>query len=112
MTKVMTQVKFTIEADIVAAFKARCTSEGASMASVIRGWMMAGQPIGAIKIKTVTRRHRRKAVVQIVSLLTSILDQEVGYRDAIPEQFEQRIESADHTCDQLAEAIACLEESF
>jgi len=112
MAKEMTQAKFTIESAIVSAFKARCAAEGVSMASVICQWMMAGQPENTVKIKTDTRPHRKKAVADTVSLLRDILGREEAYRDNIPEAFEQRIESAEHTCDQLADAIACLEEAF
>jgi len=108
----MTQVKFTIEAEIVSAFKARCAYEGISMASTICQWMKEGQPINAVKIKTQTRPHRRKAVTEIIRLLNVVLEEESSYRDNIPEQFEQRVEAADYACDQLVEAISCLEEVF
>ena len=112
MPKEMTQVKFTIESGIVSAFKARCASAGVSMASVISLWMLAGQPTNAARIRTDTRPHRRKAVAEIVRWLGDIMDRETDYRDAIPEQFGQRAEDADRACEQLAEAIACLEEAF
>ena len=112
MPNPMTQVKFTVESDIVSVFKARCASEGVSMASVIRQWMAAGQLAKAAKIKTDTRPHRRRAVLEIISLLNAIRELEAEYRDNIPEQFEQRCEAADHACDQLSEAIACLEDAF
>jgi hypothetical protein len=108
----MTQVKFTIEADILSAFKAQCASEGVSMASTICRWMNTSQPIKAVKIKMDTRQHRRKAVMEIVVLLTAVLEEESRYRDSIPEPFEQRIEAADYACDQLADAISSLEEAF
>ena len=96
----------------MSAFKARCKSEGVSMASVVSGWMAGGQPINPQKAKTDTRGHRRKAVAQISKMLADIEDSEARYRDAIPEQFEQRYDAAEHACDQLAEAIAALEEAF
>lgn len=105
-------MKFTIEADVVAAFKAQCASEGVSMASTICRWMKTGQPIKTVKIKMDTRRHRRKAVTEIIGLLNTLLEEESRYRDNIPEQFEQRIEAADCVCDQLADAISSLEEAF
>jgi len=40
------------------------------------------------------------------------LDNEPSYRDNIPEQFEQRIETANHACEQLEEEIACLEDAL
>ena len=105
-------MKFTIEADIVSTFKAQCASEGVSMAATICRWMKTGQPIKAVKIKMVTRRHRRKAALEIVGLLNDLLEEESRYRDSIPEQFGQRIEAADYACDQLADAISSLEEAF
>ena len=105
-------MKFTIEADIVSAFKAQCASEGVSMAAAICRWMKTSQPFKAVKIKMDTRRHRRKAVAEIVGLLNALLAEESRYRDSIPEQFGQRIEAADYACDQLADAISSLEEAF
>ena len=82
------------------------------MAATICRWMRTGQPIKAIKIKTDTRRHRRKAVMEIIELLNAILGGESRYRDNIPEQFEQRVEAAEYACDQLSDAISSLEEAF
>jgi hypothetical protein len=108
----MTQIKFTIEADIVTAFKARCAAEGISMTSVIRRWMEVGTTIKGVEINTTTRPHRRKAVKNIIVSLNGIMDAEAKYRDSIPEQFEQRIDDAENACDMIAEAITCLEEVF
>ena len=82
------------------------------MDSVICRWMLTSQPKKAVKIQTDTRRHRRKAVMEIAGLLNTLLEEESKYRDNIPEQFEQRVEAADYACDQLADAISCLEEAF
>jgi len=108
----MAQVKFTIEAGIISKFKSRCAYEGVSMTSVIRQYMKNCQPTKDIKVKSLTRPLRRMAVMKVIGLLNNILDLETAYRDNIPEQFAQRYEAADHTCDQLSEAIACLEEAF
>ena len=112
MSDPMEQIKFTIESDTVSAFKARCRSEGVSMTSVIRQYMKTCQPAKGVKIKTDTRPLRRKAVSEIIGLLDSILQMEEQYRDNIPEQFQSRFESADLTCEQLSQAISCLEEAF
>jgi len=112
MSDAMTQVKFTIESDIVSAFKARCSGEGAGMASVIRQWMKTRRPARDMKADTLTRPRRRKAVIEIVGMLNDIMGAESDYRDSIPEQFAQRYEDADRACESLAEAIACLEEAF
>ena len=108
----MTQIKFTIESDIVATFKARCTSKGVSMTSVIRQWMSARQPTREVKATVLSRPKRRKAVVEIIGLLNEILEMEEQYRDSIPEQFAQRHEWSGHACEHLAEAIEYLEEAF
>ena len=112
MSDTMTQIKFTIEADIVSAFKARCATEGVSMASVVREWMKTGNPAKKTKTNHQTRPNRRKAVMEIISLLDDIMESEAEYRDSIPEHFTQRHESADNACELLAEAISCLEEAF
>jgi len=108
----MVQVKFTIDSDIVSAFKSKCMQEGVSMASQVRQFMEAGQPVKGIKTDALTRPLRRKAVRDIIDALNNIMAMEERYRDAIPEQFEQRHEAADRACEQLAEAIVCLEEAF
>lgn len=112
MPKQMTQVKFTIDSDVVAIFKDRCTAKGVSMASVIREWMINGRPTKGEKVKTSTRPQRRYAVDYCLSILNEVSDNEAEYRDNIPEQFEQRIEAAEHSCEQLSEAIACLEDVY
>jgi len=112
MGKEMTQVKFSIESDIVSAFKSRCAAGGVSMASVIREWMKTCQPTKEVEIKTVTRPQRREAVAVYIGILNGILDDESGYRDNIPEQFTQKYEAAEYSCDKLEEAISCLEEAY
>jgi len=112
MPTMMTQVKFTLEAGIVSAFKARCAAEGASMASVIRHWMTIGQPTKAAKMKTSTRPLRRKAVSEVICVLEKVLQEEEEYRDAIPEVFQTRRDTADLACEELEEAINCLITAF
>ena len=112
MANTMEQIKFTIESDIVSAFKTRCKLEGVTMTSVIRQYMKTSQPAKEAKIKTDTRPLRRKAVSEIISLLNGIMQMEEQYRDNIPEQFESRYESADQACEQLSQAISCLEDAF
>ena len=108
----MTQVKFTIETDIVSAFKVRCATEGVSMASTIRRWMQGRQPAKDFKVQVSTRGERKKAVARCVCVLNEVLEIETQYRDAIPEQFEQRYETADQACEQLEEAIGLLDDAY
>jgi len=112
MPKPTVQIKFTIEANTVSAFKARCALEGISMTSVISQFMKTAQPIKDIKVKTDTRPQRKKAVSEYIGLLENIMYNEERYRDAIPEQFESRFETADNTCEKLAEAISSLEDAY
>ena len=112
MGSMMTQVKFTIEADIVSAFKAGCASKGVSMTAVVRKWMNDLQPARDVNRGTLSRPKRRKAVAEVVELLNEVLETEEQYRDSIPEQFTQRYEVADHACERISEAIAALEEAF
>ena len=112
MLSTVTQVKFTIESEIVSEFKTRCASEGVSMTSVIREWMKTRRLAKKAKISVFTQPERRKAVLEIIDLLNKIMESESEYRENIPEHFEQRQEAADHACDMLAEAINCLEEAF
>ena len=112
MTEAMTQIKFTIEADIVAAFKSRCAAEGVSMASEVREWMKNKKPSKKIENDIQTRPQRRKTVQEIIILINGILEAETEYRDNIPEHFTQRYEAAENACDLLTEAISSLEEAF
>jgi len=112
MPNAMTQIKFTIESDIVSAFKTRCANQGVSMTSVVRQWMQTGCPATSAKTNIDTRPHRRKAVLEYIASLNNIMGMECEYRDNIPEQFAQRYETADRTCEQIAEALACLEDAY
>jgi hypothetical protein len=112
MLNEMTQIKFTIEADIVSAFKARCALDGVSMTAVIRQWMIGAKPQNATGIKTDTRPRRRKIVLELNGILENLLQGETEYRDAIPEVFEARRDIADWACGKLEEAISSLEEAF
>ena len=112
MSKPMVQVKFTIETDIVSVFKAHCASEGVSMASVISQFMKTSRPTKGTKIKIDTRPQRKNAVSEYIGFLESLMYNEEQYRDAIPKQFESRYETADHTCDLLAQAISNLEDAY
>jgi hypothetical protein len=112
MSKPMTQVKFTIDKDIVAAFKARCAAEDVSMASVISKWMKGGRSEKSVKIDADTRPKRRKMVLGMIDLLEELLQKEEAYRDAIPENFQSRYEAADQTCEQLSQAITCLGDAY
>ena len=112
MSSEMTQIKFTIESDIVSAFKVRCESEGVSMASVARRWITSGKPVKDTKAKIDTRPLRRKAVLETIVLLEMVLQAEEAYRDVIPEAFQTRLDRADWACGELEQAIDCLRNAF
>jgi hypothetical protein len=112
MTDKTTQVKFTLESDLVSAFKSRCASEGISMAAAIRHFMRAYRPVRDNSVKTLTRPQRRKAVAYTLEILNDVLSNEEEYRDAIPEHFTQRHDTADDTCEALTAAIERLEDAY
>jgi hypothetical protein len=82
------------------------------MTEAVRQWMVGRQPAGSMNLKTLSRSDRRKAVDEIIGLLTEVLDMEEQYRDLRPEQFAQWIEAAEQACAQLGEAIGLLEDAF
>lgn len=94
----MTQIKFTIESDIVSAFKSQCASGGVSMASEVRQFMKSSKPTRDTNMNMSTRGLRRKAVLKIIAMLNDIMLAESQYRDEIPEQFAQRYDAADQAC--------------
>jgi len=112
MSNMTTQIKFTIESDIVTAFKSRCLAADISMTSAIRQFMITYRPARGVKPKTLTRPLRKKTVMEIIDLLNNILELEEEYRDNIPEVFTQRYDAADLSCGRLEEAIDCLEDAY
>jgi hypothetical protein len=112
MSKQKVQVKFTIDSQIAAAFKAHCVAQNVSMASVISKFMDAHCPTRNTNFRIETRPQRRKTIAQIILLLEEILSMEELYRDSIPEQFETRYETASQACEQLDQAVSCLEEAY
>ena len=112
MPNTTTQVKFTMESGIVSEFKSRCMKEGVSMTSAVRQFMKTCRPAKEMKTKAMDRPSRRKAVADAIRLLNTVLELETDYCDRIPENFSQKQEDAEHACEQLAEAIACLEDAF
>ncbi|MDR2711954.1 MAG: hypothetical protein LBB91_02435 [Clostridiales bacterium] len=112
MPNTKVQVKFTIDSDVVANFKEHCKSLDLSMTSVVCQYMRIPLPMKTAGIEIDNRRNRKKAVKIIIGFVDSILKSEATYRDAIPEQFEQRYEAADNSCELLEEAISCLKDAF
>jgi antitoxin component of RelBE/YafQ-DinJ toxin-antitoxin module len=112
MSKASAQVKFTIDAETVSRFKARCASGGVSMTSAVRGFMNGCQQAETVRQKTDTRPNRNRAAGEIIGALKEILQNGEEYRNRIPEQFQGRHEAADRACEQLSQAIECLEDAY
>ena len=101
MPNCLSQVKFTIDSDIIADFKARCASNEISMTAAVRRFMSDSAAATITSPNLDTRPHRKAAVADIVRSLQSLLLSEQSYRDAIPEQFASSLETADNSCDCL-----------
>jgi len=112
MAESKVQVKLWIDSGILSDFKECCVSREVSMSSAVGQLMQAMQPSKSKPIAIKTRPQRRKAVARYTGLLEELLQEEEQYRDAIPEQFESRHEAADHSCEQLMQAISCLEDAY
>ena len=82
------------------------------MTSAIRNFMMSSRPANDNNAKTLTRPQRRKVVAYTIELLNEVLNNEEMYRDAIPEQFTQRHDTASDACECLADAIERLGDAY
>ena len=111
------QLKITVDKEIASAFKAACTTANVSMATVLTQFMTDYSNTAKTRKKQAapdysSRQRRRVATHAIIRQLSQIKSFEEEYMDKIPEQFTQRYEEAEHACNQLTEAIDCLEEVF
>jgi len=82
------------------------------MTSAVKELMASSRTHVGMKIKTGNRSERRRSVSVIISALKEVLGGEEQYRENIPEQFEQRRETAEEFCELLAEAVEILEGSL
>ena len=112
------QVKVNVKPELAAAFKDACAAAGASMASVLSGFMAdysnhqtAGAPPSD---PYATRKLRRRAMKSFISELESLTLAEERYRDKIPENLQGsvRYEDADRCVDTAHEAIDLLREMY
>jgi len=89
-----TQVKISVRPELAAAFKSACAEAGASMASVLAGFMASYSQFPAKRDPLVdpyaTRKQRRRAVEALISQMDSLALAEESYRDNIPETCEAR----------------------
>ena len=86
MTDRMTQIKFTIDSSIAAAFKAKCIVDGVIMTSVISQWLRTLQPTKYVEPKPLTRptafHHAAKEHVDRRRIVTYNVHDLIGERRA------------------------------
>jgi len=114
-----TQLKVSVSPELAAAFKAKCISEGVSMASEITMFMIAktsggGRSLTPSSLPYETRQKRRKAVSKMILALEGIIASEQGYLDRIPPnlQASSLYDAAMETVDVLADALDKLFEAY
>jgi hypothetical protein len=113
-----TQVKFSLEPELVAAFKAMCAAEGVSMASEITRFMRmktgCGQPAEPAAGPFGTRRKRSKEMKAVRNNIAAMLEAEQRSMDRIPESLQGggAYEMAEQTASVLEEALAILADAY
>jgi hypothetical protein len=114
------QLKIWAASALVAAFKARCASEGASMSSALSSHMEScvdprARVCREASVRPIaTRGERRQEVRRITARLAEILEREERYRDAIPENLQggTAYEAAGESVDLLSQTIDLLHEAY
>jgi len=111
------QIKVSVQPEIAEDFKAKCKSDGVSIASEIARFMREQcnkprPPSQALKVDT--RQQRRKALGVLVEQLEMVMDAESQYMENIPENLQNsiRYEAAGRSVQALQEAIDNLNEVF
>jgi hypothetical protein len=117
-----TQIKVWADKSLAAAFKAACTRNGVSYASVITSMM--SEYLGVVRpqlcdadrnINDLSRRNdRRKAVRVIVASLEKIQAMESKYMERIPENMQdgERYQTAAQSVELIEEALAALNDAY
>ena len=112
ITSGYTQLKVFLKPEIAEAFRRKCTSGGASMASVITDLVTVGGPVRlkGLVINVDTRQQRRKAIGKIIAEIEAIMTAELQYSESIPENLRGsiRYEAAEEAVSALEEAIDIL----
>ena len=115
------QVKIAVAPELAAAFKAKCASEGVSMASEISGFMRSetcgiGKRTSHAPSAPIyeTRQKRRKAVSKMMLMLEDIKTAEQRYLENIPVNLQGSClhEAAEETVDVLADVLDRLSEAY
>ena len=113
------QLNIAVRPELSEEFRAACERNQTSMREVLTGYMAAyaATPPPQKRSKSGDyneRRHRRKAVGDIVTQLEAIRDAEEQYKENIPENLRasSRYETAEQAVETLDEAIELLEAAF
>jgi len=114
------EIKASLDKDLVEQFKAKCKCEGASIASVLAMLMSeyCGRATQQKKRKATfphdTRPKRRKMASAIAGQLDDMLQSETVYRDNIPPNLQEsiRAEYSDYSIEKLSEALDALREAY
>jgi hypothetical protein len=114
-----TQVNVAVSKDVAAAFKAKCITDGVSIASEISRFMSRhcgdNAPVNKKpEFRFTTRPQRRKSLYLLISHIEELLDAETEYKDNIPENLQNscRYEAADQAVAALEEALDILNTVF
>jgi len=111
------QFKVWVRPETVEEFKAKCKSDGVSMASEVASFMhgYCNKPTSSRnELNVAARKHRRKALGILLQQLEMIRDAELQYQENIPENLVNsiRYEAADQSIEALQEAIDKLNEVY
>ena len=111
------QIKIATKPTLAMAFKQSCTSSGASITSVLTGFISAyvNEPKqSATHADLSTRGKRRKSIKVVVTQLEQILEAERGYQERIPgnlrssvyyERSEELISILEEVIENLNQAV-------
>jgi hypothetical protein len=114
------EIKASLDKELVAQFKAKCRGDGASIASVLATLMFeyCGKTMPQKRCKKTlqhdTRPKRRKMASIIAGQIDDMLQSETEYRENIPQNLYEsiRAESADYSIEKLGEALDALREAY
>jgi hypothetical protein len=113
------QLKILVDAQLASLFKTSCRESGVSMAKELSEYMerllgKADERIQVRPFRLTTRKNRRSAIRNIVSMLAAIRDAEEAYFWNIPENLRSgpAYENAESAVSIMEEAIALLNEVY
>ena len=114
-----TQVKISVRPELAEAFKAICKIRGASVASVLSGYMHEYIAVPAQKehLKAPdysVRRKRKAAALKCLEVLEQLRDAEELSRDNMPDNLRgsANYERADETVQVLTDAIESIRDAY